>query len=99
MIVIEGQTSSGRQLARKLDYPTINVANINNYETGAFVIDNDRYGKGIAFVMPDLIEIHFLQEPDYKEDYIRCGVIEKILPSPGGILYYFYKGLEAEEYK
>lgn len=97
MTVIEGKTHSGIQLSRSVDYPTINAVNCNNYEPGAFIIDNEHYGKGIAFVMPDLIEIHFFQETDYRDDYIRCNVVKKILPPPNGILYYFYKGLETLE--
>ena len=51
----------------------------------------------MAFVMPDLIEIHFFQEVDYKDNYISCNVIEKIPSPPNGILYCFYKGLEVYE--
>ena len=79
------------------DYPTINMVNANDYETGVFIINNNQYGKGMAFVMPDLIEIHFFQEVDYKDNYISCNVIEKIPSPPNGILYCFYKGLEVYE--
>jgi hypothetical protein len=52
------------------------------------------HGRGIAFVMPHLTEVHFLSSIGEPRT-LELTVISKIDPPENGILDYFYKGLES----
>jgi len=91
--VIEGSTSKGLGVASQLGFPTINLYQTSD-DCGVYMVADDDLGIGVAFVMPELTEIHFLGSVDNPPDYISCRVLQKIPPHPNGILDYFYRGLE-----
>lgn len=91
--MIKGQISSGLGLARQLDYPTVNLYQKSD-DCGVFLVEDKEFGKGIAFVMPNLTEIHFLSKITQPIEQIECDVLNKIDPPENGILDYFYKGLK-----
>jgi len=83
-------------LASKLGFPTINLY-IQSEDCGVFVVDHSEYGQGVAFVMPNLTEIHFMNPVEKSPEYLECKVLHKVDPPENGILDYFYKGLSYAE--
>jgi hypothetical protein len=79
-------------LASKLGFPTINIYT-QSEDCGVFAVDHPEYGQGVAFVMPNLTEIHFLKSVEKSPEYLECKVLHKVNPPENGILDYFYKGL------
>lgn len=94
MLEIKGKVKSGLGLARQLGFPTVNL-DIRSRDCGVYIVKEDDYGDGVAFVMPNLTEIHFLSKPETIKTHLQCKVINKIDPPDNGILDYFYKGIEA----
>jgi len=90
--MIKGQVSSGLGLARQLDYPTVNLYQESD-DCGVFLVEDKEFGKGVAFVMPNLTEIHFFSKITQHVNQIECEVLNKINAPENGILDYFYKGL------
>jgi len=90
--MIKGQPQSGLGMARHLGYPTVNLYQKSD-NCGVFTVNDKTHGPGIAFVMPNLTEIHFLSEVTQPVEQIECEVLNKIEPPENGILDYFYRGL------
>lgn len=95
MSIIEGDRSKGLGVASNLGFPTINLYRKSD-DCGVFTVKHDDYGFGVAFVMPELTEIHFFNPVKCPSTYIVCHVLQKIPPYSNGILEYFYKGLGYE---
>ena len=91
--MIKAKRSDGLGLARKLDFPTINLYH-KSEDCGVFIVDEQDYGLGAAFVMPNLTEIHFFEPVKAEKDDLQYRILYKIDPPENGILDYFYKGLE-----
>lgn len=92
--MIKGRVSRGLGLARQLGYPTVNLYQESD-NCGVFVIDDKVQGPGIAFVMPSLTEIHFLMPLLGSVEEVEAEIVDRIEAPEGGILDYFYKGLES----
>ena len=90
--MIRGQAQNGLGMASKLGYPTVNLYQKSD-NCGVFTVNDKAHGPGIAFVMPNLTEIHFLSEVTQPVEQIECEVLNKIEPPENGILDYFYRGL------
>lgn len=95
-MVIEGKVIRCLGMASQLGFPTINI-DIRSTDCGVYQVEHDEYGGGVAFVMPNLTELHFLREVDFTENHIACRVVTKIEPPENGILDYFYRGIKAYE--
>lgn len=93
--ILEGEIRKGIQLSRALRFPTINVTNNFYTDYGAYIINHDLLGDGIAFVMPSLIEIHFFTDIiQFNDEKIKVKIIRKIQQPSTGILHHFYEGLK-----
>ena len=90
--MIRGQAQNGLGMARQLGYPTVNLYQKSD-NCGVFTVNDKTHGPGIAFVMPNLIEIHFLSEITHPVEHIECDVLHKIDPPENGVLDYSYRGL------
>ena len=93
MSQIKGCPRSGNGFAKYLGYPTVNLYQ-KSYNCGVFAVRDKKHGPGIAFIMPNLTEIHFLSEVTQPVEHVECEVLNQIDPPENGILDYFYKGLE-----
>tara|TARA_B100001063_G_scaffold247146_1_gene290589 strand:- start:7765 stop:8079 length:315 start_codon:yes stop_codon:yes gene_type:complete len=96
-MMVKRKTDKGYGMARQLGFPTANL-NVSTPTSmcGIYWIEDKNYGKGLAFVMPTLTEIHFLNQIDeeIKEvDYQITSKIEAPNRPYKGILDYFYLGL------
>ena len=91
--MIKGKRSNGLGLASELGFPTINLY-VESEDCGVFIVDCSAHGLGVAFVMPNLTEIHFFEPVEDPADDIECEILYQIEAPENGILDYFYKGLE-----
>jgi len=94
--MVKAKRSKGLGLARKLGFPTVNLYHKSS-ECGVFMINERDHGKGVAFVMPNLTEIHFLDVVTEDKDVLEYEILEKVDGPENGILDYFYQGLEHDK--
>ena len=95
--MIKGKTSKGMGMARQLGFPTANLnRTAKTNKCGVYTVEDKNYGKGLAFVMPSLTEIHFFNPIDEPIEEVDCKIIAKV-KAPNrpykGILDYFYLGI------
>lgn len=90
--MVKAKRSDGLGLARKLGFPTVNLYH-KSVDCGVFLIDEVDHGEGIAFVMPNLTEIHFFSPVTEDKDDLEYEILSKVDAPRNGILEYFYKGL------
>ena len=94
--MIKAKRSDGLGLAGELGFPTINLYHASE-DCGVFIVDEQDYGLGAAFIMPNLTEIHFFDEVKEQKDELTYEILYKIDPPENGILDYFYKGLACDK--
>jgi|Laugresu1bdmlbsd_1035121.scaffolds.fasta_scaffold99971_2 FAD synthase len=95
---IRGTVFRGLGLASKLDFPTVNIKNENKTPSGIYLVEHKEYGKGVAFVLRRICEIHFFKRIEFEGQYLSCDLIQKINPpQTGGILDVFYNGITVTE--
>jgi ornithine lipid ester-linked acyl 2-hydroxylase len=93
--ILKGKVVKGIQLARVLDFPTINATNDSYTDYGVYIVSHVLFGDGVALVMPSYIEIHFFKNiPHFSEEKIEVKIVRKIPQPANGIMHYFYEGLK-----
>ena len=95
--MIKGKTNKGYGMAKHYGFPTANLnRTARTNKCGVFTVEDKNYGKGVAFIMPTLTEIHFFNHIDEPIEEVDCQIIAKV-KAPNrpykGILDYFYLGL------
>jgi FAD synthase len=93
---MRGKVFKGIGLASKIGFPTINIINELNIESGLYLVNSSQYGNGVAFALPHICEIHFMKDLEFKDDYLECSIIQKVQPpNTNGVVDVFYNGIKA----
>ena len=95
---LKGEVIKGIGLASKLGFPTINITNDLNIEPNVYFIVHKHHGLGSAIVMKDYCEVHFMDEPQNKEEYLECKILKGIFtegkePNEGTVARLLYDGV------
>lgn len=98
---IEGKVIRGMQLSRKIGFPTINISNEARVTPSLYLISHKEYGKGSALVLNRYCEIHFINDLEFKDDWLQVNVTQDLIhphypPIEGTGFRIFWDGIMKE---
>lgn len=91
----------GGGMASKLGFPTVNFVNESEIDPGIYLVNEEKYGSGVAFISRNLGEMHFFKEIFCDKDTITYSLKEKIVYTEdrmgSSIGHIYYLGLKKYE--